>query len=110
MSIDDAATQSLSAVDCAPWCQNGTGHTDAIHVADQWCSGPDHRVTLTREPMKRYRTSRWLDNIVVAPAREHHGRPYVQMVRDDAATTTLTGAEAIELGTALLRAGKLAGG
>ena len=43
--------ETLPAVDCTPWCHDGTGHTGALHPDDQWCYSDDHTVKLTRMPV-----------------------------------------------------------
>ncbi len=75
--------ETLPAVDCTPWCHDGTGHTDALHPDDQWCYSGDRTVKLTRMPVLTFGEHKWLDNIRVYLARERDGRPYMHLGRDD---------------------------
>ena len=49
---------TLPAVECAPWCEDDAGHTDAESFDDQWCSSEETRVLLTRMPMVEWDTHR----------------------------------------------------
>jgi len=42
---------TLPAVECAPWCDEGDGHTDERFVSDQTCSNKTQRLELTSEPL-----------------------------------------------------------
>jgi Domain of unknown function (DUF6907) len=46
-------TQAMVAVDCAPWCRDGSGHTTALHPDDQACISDEHTVELSTEPHVR---------------------------------------------------------
>jgi hypothetical protein len=38
-------------VDCTPWCEEGTGHPDAVFAADQTCFGPGRKTALSLHPV-----------------------------------------------------------
>jgi hypothetical protein len=83
--VTTTISETLPAVECTPWCEDGTGHTDAWHPDDQWCYGPSRTVTLSRMPLQTFEEHKWLDNIRVYLARERDGRPYLHLGRDDLA-------------------------
>lgn len=39
---------TLSPMYCEPWCVDGEGHKDAVHHAEQFCTGVEQRLSLTR--------------------------------------------------------------
>jgi hypothetical protein len=95
-------TETLPAVECAPWCEDGTGHTDAWHPDDQWCHGPLHIVKMTRMPLEHYtdrdgNTEHWLDDVRVTLQKEREGRPYVYLNRGENVGVSLTLTETREL-------------
>ena len=93
--------ETLPAVRCAAWCEDGTGHTQATHPDDQWCHSDDHVVKLTRMPVLTFGEHKWLDNIRVYLARERDGRPYMHLGRDDKAGVQMELNEVRELREAL---------
>jgi hypothetical protein len=112
----EAATETARAeypklppVVCEPWCRDGSGHTDAFHVDDQWCSSEaETRVPLTRERLIQVNDDVWaLDDLRVAAQREFEGRPYVVLSRGDLQGVNLTADEAIALGEALVTFGRM---
>ena len=49
----------LPAVACAPWCVDGTGHTDAPFPEDQVCRGATVEVELSRRPLVEVADDQW---------------------------------------------------
>ena len=44
--IADPNPAPLAPVQCAPWCEYGDCHTDAMFIVDQRCYSPDLRIDL----------------------------------------------------------------
>lgn len=40
---------AVAPITCQPWCENGSGHADAMVTEDQWCSSREHRLPLRLE-------------------------------------------------------------
>ena len=51
MSTIVSELSTLPPVECAPWCEDGDGHPNAWHPADQWCGSPEVIVGLTRHAL-----------------------------------------------------------
>jgi hypothetical protein len=67
-------TETLPAIACTPWCENGKGHTDAWHPDDQVCFGTRHIVRFTREALLHDGDhERRLDTLEFYLAREAEG-------------------------------------
>jgi hypothetical protein len=100
----------LPAVDCAPWCTDGTGHIHEWHPSDQRCGDERTRVPLRREPMSSTdNDDPWMSFLDVALNREWEGQPYVSVDKNAVAGGfTMTLDEAEQLGNALLERVKLA--
>ena len=100
----------LPPVVCEPWCKDGSGHTDAHFPGDQWCTSEDEaRVPLTREKLVEVESDQWeLDYLAVYASREREGRPYVNLHRGEGLGVQMTPEEALELGEALIRFGRMA--
>jgi hypothetical protein len=96
LTVTDRTDENLPAVECAPWCLYGDGHTDATHPDDQRCYGEPHIVRLTRQRVQTYKGERWLDNVQFYLAR-HAGQTYLSLNRDDGVGVELTLTEAAEL-------------
>jgi hypothetical protein len=95
-------TETLPAVRCTSWCEDGSGHTDAWPPDNQWCYGPLYVVKLTRMPMEHYtdrdgNTTGWLDDVRVSLQKEREGQPYVSLNRGENGGVSLTLTEAREL-------------
>jgi hypothetical protein len=95
-------TETLPAVECTPWCEDGAGHSDAWHPGDQWCRGPLYVVKMTRMPLEHYThrdgtLEHWLDDVRVSLQKERKGQPYVSLNRGENGGVALTLTEAREL-------------
>jgi hypothetical protein len=89
--------EHLPPVECTPWCEDGTGHTDAWDPEDQWCHGTPRRVRLTRMPLRTSQRTQWLDSLKFYLAREREGQPYLHLGRDDLKGVTMTLVEVREM-------------
>lgn len=54
-----ATPAPLPPVSCAPWCVDGTGHTDATFPEDQVCRGTTIEVELSRRPLIEVGEDTW---------------------------------------------------
>jgi hypothetical protein len=97
--------ESLPPVQCAPWCEDGDGHTNARHVDDQWCSSTENRVSLTRTPMVLLCDDSWrLDYVTTYLVRDaYEVGARINLSRGEDAGVYLTPDEARELGETLIR-------
>lgn len=98
-------TLSLPPIDCTPWCTEGTGHTDAGHPDDQWCSSISFPVSLSLEEPILWSddTTRPADTKVYAS--KDPGEPaLVTLVDREDRGTRYTPAEARELARVLMHA------
>lgn len=48
-AADTSIPVSLPPIECAPWCEDGNGHTDAHHPDDQYCIANGQDIELMRE-------------------------------------------------------------
>ncbi len=102
---------SLPAVACAPWCLDGSGHTDAPFPEEQVCTGETVDVELTRLPLVEISDDVWQRDSVHLYLLRHAGAHMttVEMYRGDLGeTVSLTLDEAEALGRALLQAARRA--
>ena len=75
MNTTQNQTRALAAVECTPWCRDGSGHTDALHPDDQACISDEHTVELTTEPhMRLAGASTNLETLEMYLLREHDAR------------------------------------
>jgi hypothetical protein len=98
--------ETLPAVKCATWCEKGTGHTDEVSIVHQSCYGSVTDVKLTRMPLKIYADehgtrSQWFDSLQANLVRNHEGRPFMHLGRNDGIGVELTLDEVRELRDAL---------
>ena len=98
------APATLPPVKCAPWCKDGTGHTDAHHPDDQWCHTRSTDVHLSAEKLVEYDKGDWRLGYVSAYAHRdaYSTRPLIEVVHNDLAAMSLTVDEARELACTLL--------
>ena len=108
--VSPQTTTTLAPIDCEPWCTQGDGHTDARHPGDQFCTGADARVNLTRHPLLEGGDGTWdQDHMRLYLLRENDARTTtVELCHNEQTGVSLTPAEAIALGHALVRAGQRA--
>lgn len=101
----------LPAIECAPWCLDGSGHADAIFPEDQVCRGETVEVPLTRLPMVEVGTDEWTREAVHLYLLRHAGAlmTTVEVYRGDLGeTVSMTVDEAEALGESLLAAARRA--
>jgi hypothetical protein len=92
----------LPAVDCATWCADGTGHTDAGHPDEQGCTSHARRVTLLRHEPVGSASGGWqMDSLAAHVARDRFEDASVQLNHDIFSVASMTPAEARELAAAL---------
>jgi hypothetical protein len=96
----------LPAVTCAPWCVDGTGHTDAPFPEDQVCRGATVEVELSRRPLVEVADDQWRRETVHLYLLRRPGHTAtVEMYRGELGeSVTFTVAEAEALGLALAQA------
>lgn len=107
MTMTAPSFPTLSAVACAPWCVDGTGHTDARFPEDQVCRGETVQVELTRLPLVEVGEDEWARDVVRFYLLRHAGAlmTTIEMYRGELGeTVSLAVDEAEALGDALLRA------
>ena len=77
------APTTLVPVECAPWCEVGTGHVDKWHPDDQYCSSEYREVFLSREPLvKMMDDGMQQDSILTYLCRDNGARaPHVVLVK-----------------------------
>jgi hypothetical protein len=69
-------SETLPAVECTSWCQDGDGHTDAYCLQDQVCCGARYSVKLTREALIEDADHGWqLDSLDLYLAKWPKGAP-----------------------------------
>ena len=95
--------QTLPAVECAPWCRDGRGHTAAFERDDQACISDEHTVELTTEPHVRLAgASTQLETLEVYLLRERDAwSSTIEVSKGDIPIASLTLNEALELGRIL---------
>jgi hypothetical protein len=95
--------RSLPAVECAPWCRDGSGHIDALDADEQVCISEEHVVELTTEPHVRLAgASTQLETLEVYLLRERDApSAMVEVSKGDIPIATLTLGEALALGRIL---------
>jgi len=95
--------EQLPAVQCAPWCQDGDGHTAELSPDDQWCHSTAQHVTLTRHHLVDGYSegARMRDYVQSYLGREAEGRPYIHLGHGDEVGVELTPSEALELARVL---------
>ena len=103
MNTTQNQTQALAAVECTPWCRDGSGHTNALHPDDQACISDEHTVELTTEPHVRLAgASTILETLEMYLLREHDARSTtVEVSKGDIPVASLRLDEALELGRIL---------
>lgn len=95
------APSGLPPVECAPWCEDGNGHADAVAVEDQFCASAAEEVELLRQPSEYPRELARLHTYL---ARERfEAEPHVQVVLQERPLVDLTVDEAAALAESLLR-------
>ena len=102
-----ASVAPLPAVVCAPWCVDGSGHTDAHFPEEQVCRGETEHVELTRLPLVEVADDVWQRESVHLYPLRHAGAlmTTVEMYRGELGeTVSLTVDEAEALARTLLRA------
>ena len=103
MNQTQTRRQTLPAVECAPWCRDGSGHTAALDPHDQACIGDEHSVELTTEPRVRLAgASTQLETLEVYLLRERDARSStIEVSKGDVPIASLRLDEALELGRIL---------
>ena len=103
MNQTQTQRQTLPAVDCAPWCRDGKGHTAALERDDQACISDEHTVELTTEPRVRLAgASTQLETLEAYLLREHDPRrTTIEISKGDIPIASLRLNEALELGRIL---------
>lgn len=94
---------ALPAVECAPWCRDGSGHATALHLDDQACVGEEHTVELSTEPLVRLAgASTQLQTLEAYLLRERHARnSSIELSKGDIPIASLRLDEALALGRIL---------
>ena len=108
-----APIPALPAVACAPWCVDGTGHTDAHYPEDQVCRGETVEVELTRQPLVEVGEGAWQRDAVHLYLLRHAGAsaPTVEIYRGELGeSVSLSIDEAEALSAALRTAARSARG
>ena len=94
-------TLGLPAVACAPWCVDGTGHTDAPFPEDQVCRGATVDGELSRRPLVEVADDQWRRETVHLYLQRRPGHTaVVEMYRGElgeSVTFTLDEAEALSV-------------
>ena len=95
--------QALPAVECAPWCRDGNGHTKAVEPDDQACISDEHTVELSTEPLARFAgASTRLETLEAYLLRERDAvSPSIELSKGDIPVASLKLEEALELGRIL---------
>ena len=77
----ESRMSTLPPVECAPWCEDGTGHTDAWHPADQYCRVQTDDIPLTAEELVEWDTGRWgFGDVTTSATREPYStRPLINV-------------------------------
>lgn len=103
-------TMTLPAVECAPWCQDGDGHTDALFVGDQFCMSETQRLELRAEQLQGFGQDEYGRSVLdVALSRKAYStRTLVDLVHSDRHQISLTIDEAEALAAELDRLVKAA--
>ncbi len=75
-------SHTFPAVECAPWCQVGDGHTDVLGPEDQWCHSVSDDVYLSRRSLVRMTSGTWQqDRLEVRIERDSGARdPHIALV------------------------------
>ena len=96
-------TQALPAVECAPWCRDGSGHIDALDPDDQACISEEHAVKLATEPLMRLAgANTQLGTLEAYLLRERDARSTtIELSKGDIPVASLRLDEALELGRIL---------
>ena len=114
MTIDiSSAVPALPAVVCAPWCVDGTGHTDVHYPEDQVCRSETVEVELSRPPLVEVGDDSWRRDSVHLYLLRHPGAtsPTIEMYRGELGeSVSLALDEAEALSSALLTAVRSARG
>ncbi|WP_457207352.1 DUF6907 domain-containing protein [Nocardioides sp. P5_C9_2] len=109
----DPADAALPAIECAPWCIDGSGHADANFPEDQVCTGETVELSLSRVPLVEVGTDEWARQQMNFYLLRHPGalQTTIEMYRGDLGeTVSLTVDEAQALGQALVEAARQAAG
>ena len=101
--MKEILTQALQAVECAPWCRDGNGHTNALQADDQACISEEHTVELSTEPLVRLAgASTQLATLETYLLRERDAvNSSIELSKGDIPVASLRLDEAIELGRIL---------
>ena len=100
MNQTQTQAQALPAVECAPWCRDGMGHTTALERDDQACISDEHTVELTGEPHVRLAgASTQLETLEVYLLREPDAQSStIEFSKGDIPIASLRLDEALDLG------------
>jgi len=107
LNISPAVPALLPAVACAPWCVDGTGHTDSHYPEDQVCRSETVEVELSRQPLVEVGEDAWRRDSVHLYLLRHPGAstPTVEVYRGELGeSVTLAIDEAEALSSALMAA------
>jgi hypothetical protein len=98
-------TETLPAVECAPWCTKGDGHADEVHPVDQVCMSHPQSVKLAVMPLVTYADPKGLpvrefrdrDSVNAYLLREHNARSAtIELGHTDSHVASLTPVEELE--------------
>jgi hypothetical protein len=95
-------SETLPAVQCAPWCQEGDGHPNVGHVDDQWCTSVSLNVNLSREEAELWNDRATRPAQARAFACRDAGQPAMLSILD--VPTCMLPDEAIEYAKAIMHA------
>lgn len=73
-------TRTLPPVECAPWCEDGSGHTDAGASGDQYCRLTGEDVELSREQYVEWDKGVWArEKLHTTVFRDLFEEPYLEI-------------------------------
>jgi hypothetical protein len=100
----------LPPIECAPWCEDGTGHTNRDHPDDQYCSAGYQVMELTREVPEQITPGGafYRRELSVQLYRDPFSVPYVSSWLAGAGGMKLTLAEARQYATQILHLADMA--
>ena len=109
--MDASAKSTIPPITCQPWCEDGSGHTEADTLEEQSCLGEEHRVALALHErvmqvgtgaMGEWTESEEYDYLTVYAFKEFSTHPAVFIGRGEWAGAMLTPSEARSLARELL--------
>jgi hypothetical protein len=70
-------TGHMPPIACTPWCEDGTGHTDAGLPEDQYCSAGYLVMDLTREDLELLGDTYYRPELTVTLNRDPFTEPFI---------------------------------